>query len=103
MLEMYVHVQSVSCVRLFVTPWTLAPQAPLSMGFPRQEYWSGLPIPSPGDLPDPGIKPESPELANGLSLNREGSPCVRNSLLLNINPKTVIGSFCYLSAMNFKC
>ena len=40
----------------FVTPWTVAHQAPLSMGFPRQEYWSGLPFPSPGDLPDPGIK-----------------------------------------------
>ena len=40
----------------FVTPWTAAHQAPLSMGFPRQEYWSVLPFPSPGDLPDPGIK-----------------------------------------------
>ena len=44
-----------SHVRLFVTPWTLAYQAPPSMGFSRQEYWSGLPFPSPGDLPDPGI------------------------------------------------
>ena len=41
----------------FVTPWTVAHQAPLSMGFPRQEHWSGLPFPSPGDLPDPGIEP----------------------------------------------
>ena len=48
-----------SCVRLFVTPWTAAHQAPLSMGFSRQEYWSGLPGPPPGDLPDPGIKPTS--------------------------------------------
>ena len=48
-----------SCVWLFATPWTVAYQAPLSMGFPRQEYWSGLPFPSPGDLPDPGIKPRS--------------------------------------------
>ena len=47
----------------FETPWTVALQAPLSMGFPRQEYWSGLPFPSPGDLPDPGIKPKSPALA----------------------------------------
>ena len=45
-----------------VTPWTVARQAPLSTGFPRQEYWSGFPLPSPGDLPDLGIKPESPEL-----------------------------------------
>ena len=42
------------------TPWTVAHQAPLSMGFPRQEYWSGLPFPSPRDLPDPGVKPTSP-------------------------------------------
>ena len=47
----------------FVTLWTVAHQAPLSMGFPRQEYWSGLPFPSPGDHPAPGIKPTSPALA----------------------------------------
>ena len=47
----------------FVTPWTLTHQAPLSMGFPRQEYWSGLPFPSPGALPHPGIEPRSPALA----------------------------------------
>ena len=52
-----------SCVLLFVTPWTVARQAPLLMGFSRQEYWSGLPFPSPGDLPNPGIKPVSPALA----------------------------------------
>ena len=46
----------------FVTPWTAARQAPLFMGFPRQEYWSGLPFPSPGALSDPGIKCRSPEL-----------------------------------------
>ena len=45
-----------------VTPWTVVHQAPLSMGFSRQEYWSGLPFPSPGNLPDPGIKPEYPAL-----------------------------------------
>ena len=49
----------------FATPWTVTCQAPLSMGFPRQEYWSGLPLPSPGDLPDPGIEPKSPALAGG--------------------------------------
>ena len=54
-----------SRVQLFATPWTVAHQAPLSMEFPRQEYWSGLPFPSPGDLPNPGIKPESPALAGG--------------------------------------
>ena len=47
-----------------VTPWTIAHQAPLSMGFPRQGYRSGLPLPSPGNLPDPGVKPTSPALAD---------------------------------------
>ena len=56
------EVKSLSRVRLFVTPWTVAHQAPLSMGFSRQEYWSGLLFPSPGDLPDPGIEPRSPAL-----------------------------------------
>ena len=55
-------VESLSLVRLFATPWTAAYQAPLSMQFSRQEYWSGLPFPSPGDLPDPGIEPGSPAL-----------------------------------------
>ena len=54
--------KSLSRVRLFATPWTVAYQAPPSMGFSRQECWSGLPFPSPGDLPDPGIKPGSPVL-----------------------------------------
>ena len=55
-------VQSLSHVQLFVTPWTVGHQTLLSMGFFRQEYWSGLPFPSPGDLPDPGIEPGSPTL-----------------------------------------
>ena len=54
-----------SRVQLFAILYTVAHQASLSMGFPRQEYWSGLPFPPPGDLPDPGIKPESPALAGG--------------------------------------
>ena len=49
-----------TCVQLFVTLWTVACQAPLSVGFSRQQYWSGLPCPPPGDLPHPGIKPTSP-------------------------------------------
>ena len=56
------EVESLSCVRLFATPWTVAYKAPLSMEFSRQEYWSGLPLPSPGDLLDPGIKSGSPAL-----------------------------------------
>ena len=51
--------------QLFATPWTVAHQAPLSMGFSRQEYWSGLPCPPPEDLPDLGIEPTSPALAGG--------------------------------------
>ena len=58
-------VSSLNCIRLFATPWTVVRQAPLSKGFPRQVYWSGLPFPSPGDLLDPGIEPVSPALAGG--------------------------------------
>ena len=54
-----------SCVQLFVTLWTVACQAPLSLGFPRQDYWSRLSFPPPGDLPDPGIEPMSPALSGG--------------------------------------
>ena len=57
-----VKVKLLSCVQLFATPWTAAHQAPPSMGFSRQEYWSGLPFPSPGDLPNPGIELRSPAL-----------------------------------------
>ena len=56
------HAQSLSRVQLSVTPWTVACQAPPSMGLSRQEYWRGLPFPPPGDLPKPGIKPQSPAL-----------------------------------------
>ncbi|KAI4549496.1 hypothetical protein MG293_001826 [Ovis ammon polii] len=57
-----VKVKSLSRVRLFATPWTVAYQAPQSVEFSRQEYWNGLPFPSPGDLPNPGIEPRSPAL-----------------------------------------
>ena len=55
-------VKLLSCVRLFATPWSAAHKAPPSMGFSRQEYWSGVPFPSPGYLPNPGIEPRSPAL-----------------------------------------
>ena len=55
-----VKVKLLSCVRLFVTPWTIVHQAPPSMGFSRQEYWSGLPFPTPGNPPDPGIDSRCP-------------------------------------------
>ena len=68
-------VKSLSRVRLFVTPWTAAYQATPSMEFSRQEYWSGLPFPSPGDLPDPGIKLRSPALqADALPSKPPGKP-----------------------------
>ena len=61
--------------QLFTTQWTVACQAPLSMGFSRQEYWSGLPFPSPGDLPDPGVEFESPALqADSLLTEWQGKP-----------------------------
>ena len=71
-------VKLLSCVRPFATLWTVACQAPLSMGFSRQEHWTGLPCPPPGDLPDPGIKPTSLCLlhwqADSLPLAPPGKP-----------------------------
>ena len=67
----------------FATPWTVAHQAPLSMGFPGHEYWSGLPSPSPGDVSDPGIKPGSPALAGGFFIiwaSREAVGRIRTPL-----------------------
>ena len=82
-------------ISLTVTPWTVAHRAPLSMGFSRQEYWSGLPCPPPGDLPDPGIKPTSPMVpslqAASLLLSHWGSPiCVCVSNTAKLFPKVVV-------------
>ena len=67
--------QSLSGVQLFETLWTVVCQAPLSMGFPRQEYWSGFPFPSQGDFPNPGIEPGSPALqADSLPSEPPGKP-----------------------------
>ena len=67
--------ESLSRVRFLATPWTIARQAPLSMGFSRQEYWSGLPLPSPGDLPNLEIEPGSPALqADSLPSEPQGEP-----------------------------
>ena len=69
------EVKLLSRVQLFATPWTVAHQAPPSMGFSRQECWSGLPFPSPGDLPNPGIEPTSPALqADTLTSEPPGEP-----------------------------
>ena len=71
----FVVVQSLSRGQLFVTPWTVARRAPLSMGFSRQKYWSGLPWPPSGDLPNPGIEPRSPALqADSLPSEPPGKP-----------------------------
>ena len=73
-----VKVKSLSCVQLFATPWTVTYQAPLSMGFSRQEYWSGLPCCPPGNLTDLGIKPESlmsPALAAAAAAAKSHQSC----------------------------
>ena len=76
------HMHTLSHVQLFATPWTVAHQAPLSMGFPRQEHWSGLPFPSSKDLADPGIEPVSPALlANYWLLHHLGSSNILEKIL----------------------
>ena len=78
--------KSFSHVQLFVTPWTVAYQAPPFTGFSRQAYWSGLPFPSPGDLPDPGIEPRSPALRAGTFnawASREVPPIILREELRN--------------------
>ena len=75
--------KSLSSVQLFVIPWTVVYQASLSMGFSRQEYWSGLPFPSPGDLPDPRIEPRSPALqADSLPSEPPGKPILLVNVLI---------------------
>ena len=82
-------VKSFSRVRLFATPWTVTHQAPPPMGFSRQEYWSGLPFPSPGDLPDPGIEPRSPALqADALTSEPPGKP--KNSTEIHIKQEYIL-------------
>ena len=99
-----------SHIWLFATLWTIARLAPLSMGFSRQEYWSGLPLPSPGDLPDPGIEPRSPAVeADTLTSEAPGTPFSQHHHLLKrlflFQDKCVVcmrtslrdrGSFCSL-------
>ena len=74
-----IHLLLLSCVQFFVTTWTVACQAPLFMGLPRQESWSGLPFPSPGDLPNPGLKPLSPAWqVDSLPTELSGKPFLLN-------------------------
>ena len=105
--------RSLSRVRLFATPWTVAHQALPSMGFSRQGYWSGLPFPSPGELPYPGIEPRSPALHAGtlpseppgranphplaqVSPPLESLPPLMKGYLFSILPKLAVGYLCHL-------
>ena len=89
---------SFSRVRLFVTPWTVAHQAPLSMGFSRQGYWRGLPCPPPGDLPNPGTEPASlasPALAGGFLTTSAPLEALLHSMSCSLLPAA---SFCMLES-----
>ena len=89
--SLWSHLQALLCtvlsrVRFFATPRTAACQAPLSLGFSRQQYWSGLLFPTPRDLPDPGIKPASPALqGQSLPLSHLGSLFLYVSMLYDLN------------------
>ena len=79
LLGMFFDVCMLSCfshVQLFANPWTVTHQAPLSMGFSRPEHWGGLPFPPPGDLPNPGNKPDKPDYQTWLPLSHQGSHVV---------------------------
>ena len=81
-MDVYVHVCSVTqCACLFVNPWTVACQAPLSMGLSQQEYWGGVPLPVPGDRPNPGIEQESP----GMQTGPPGKPRAHISIYKEMN------------------
>ena len=100
-----VRVKPLSRVRLFATPWTVAHHAPLSMGFPRPEYWSGFPFPSPVDLPDPGNEPTPRALAGGFfTAEPPGQPKKRyilvnkgaNSKILNMKALQRVIGYMYI-------
>ena len=83
--DLRVYVQLLSHIQLFVAPWTVARQAPLSMGFSRQVYWSGQPLPSPGDLPDPGIESGSPASQADSLPSEPPREVLRNTRLVKIS------------------
>ena len=89
-----------SCIQLFAIPWTVASQSSLPWEFSRPEYWSGQPFPSPGDLPNPGIKPRSPTLqVDSLLSEPPGKP---NSLILDLIKKINFLLILYLPALTFE-
>ena len=100
--QRHVVVELLSCVQLFVTPWTVAHVAPLSVGFPRQEHWSGLPCPPPGDLPDPETEPTSPvsPALDYLSLSHPGrlSKTFYHAYTLRRNQDLAFSLYCCLPA-----
>ena len=95
----------------FAIPWTGAGQAPPSVGFSRQEYWSGLPFPSPGYLPDPGIEPESPALAHGFFTTEPPEKLIFHSGCFNkipddlaiSSPRTAEASSSILHCLHMHC
>ena len=92
------EVKLLSRVRLFATPWTVAYEAPLSIEFSRQEYWSGLPYPPPRDLPDPGIKPRSPALqADALPSEPPGKPLLGWMVIKNKKEMKDIRQFTHIT------
>ena len=100
-------VKSLSRVRLFVTTWTVAYQAPPSMGFSRQGCWSGLPFPSPGDLPYPGIEPGTPTLkADALPSEPPGKPLkvayVNSETVSDTQTQTPHSLPCFLFLLSFQ-
>ena len=99
-----VKVKSLSRVRLFATPWTVADQAPQSVEFSRQEYWSGLPFPSPWDLPHPGIKPSSPSLWADALPSEPPEKLNARSRLEKLNKQlTISNDVNYWFLMSFEC
>ena len=105
MTNLKAEAKSLSCVRLFATPWTVAYQAPQSVGFSRQEYWSGVLFPSAGDLPNPGIEPGSPALEadaltseppGGTPIPRDGRRSFRSSPYISLLISLVCFPLCWL-------
>ena len=97
-------VQSQVMSNCFATPWIIAHQAPLSMGFPMHDYWSGLPFPSPGDLPNLGMELLSPSLkADSLPLSHKGRPVVSDTLLQQnkfVQQQSIFVAFCLFASQN---